>query len=1624
MVCLNEVSEASFLDGFGLPNYDRYTYSNSYGSGGSYVISAGKLKITTGNDNTASVMTTDPVVFPVGEILSLDVPPISANQSAFMMCSTIAGQPNGGTSFGFRFRRDGGTLVRMQLCPGDILPSTNDPSPGKPATLMVKRTSETDFEYSIRIEGGVTQLGSFTLSQLSGNIDLHIGAQAYALSGGTTFAFDNLRVSNALISTELTVLTYNTHLFENSPLECIVRCGGLAFWLEDPPDWADYALEDGERRDTIAAYVRSSGADIVALQEVWSIGYRQWLQSTLGDTYPYSYHLDSSCYCRNALNGIESTLDTCITLIAGLPTLYLPWSGPDYDNRFHTEGNGLVLLSKWPLQDIQFTKFPAFNCYLKNPATECWADKGVLTATVNVNGAPIRIGISHALTGPDDHKSNWDTDYFATASACFQLDGEPYIFGLDSYSNGHILRMEDYGRWWDEKNQKYNHGAGWKHIHERYWGADYVDVTPFELDGHPYLFSVNDSKKGRITKINDDPSTGWTHLHTGDWGSHCVAVASFEQGGRPYLFSVDDSNSAHITRINENPSTGWSDTATDTWSSEYASIASFELDGHPYIFAHNSDQGRIIRINDDPNAGWSTVDEGGAMSFVGYVTCTSFELDGHPYLFGLNANNNAYILRINNDPCTGWTYTYKGPDDENLTAWYRFEGDSNDSSGNNHHPYEFGAPTYSADSREGGLSIELDGVDDFLVKESIGISGSSPRTISGWVKATKPAAQIPGWRNVFGFSYEQIDDTHFDIQRRNEQDNYCIHTFGWDNKIAPLDMEWHHLAATYNGNTIAWYHDGGLVGTMGRVLNTFGTMIFGRRVDDYTTFFPGRLDDVRIYNRALSQGEIAELAGWGDIAVFEMYGHPYLFALRNCCGQNMGPCEQPLPREAHLKRINDDPNTGWEDLLQLEDIRIIRDKTVVDEDGPPAIMMGDFNIHRGKYGIMDELFGKAGAVDAYAQVADAAQDGNTVDWSSNELCQYFWSDVNPTDPDLVDRIDYVYVRQSGAGMRLVPTEAHVIRNWTYDSSELGVCNLSDHYPLFVTFRLEIGCAAMKADFNCDRLVDISDLAILCSAWLSEPNAAAWNLACDISEPPDEFVDFNDYSEFARQWQTMPIHNITRDKWYEVIQAAINDANDGEEIEAAPGYYYETIDFKGKAITLRSTEPNDPSVIAATVINGFGHYHVVKCVTGEDANTVLAGFTITGGNANGSDADSVGGGGMYNSGSSPTVTNCMFRNNSAVYGGGMFNNNASHPMVTNCTFSNNTTSIYGGGMFNLNSSSPTVTDCTFSSNTVEAYGGGMSNYNSSPTVTNCTFTSNTAAMYGAGMFNYENSSPTVTNCNFTSNAADEGGGMGNKDGSSPTITNCSFTSNAADEGGGMENKDGSSPTITNCSFTSNTASNYGGGIYNDHSLPTVTNCIFNQNIAQQRLGGGIANYNSSHSTVTNCTFSGNVAGGGAGIRNWDSSPIVKNCILWDNEPDEIASGGTSVPTVQYCDVQGGYSGTGNINADPCFVDAIGGDLQLSTPNSPCVDAGNNNAIPADTPDLDGDGNTVEPIPFDLAGNSRVMDGDGDLTATVDMGAYEFALAYFGDFDNNCSVNFFDFSILARAWMTQEGDPDWD
>jgi predicted outer membrane repeat protein len=164
---------------------------------------------------------------------------------------------------------------------------------------------------------------------------------------------------------------------------------------------------------------------------------------------------------------------------------------------------------------------------------------------------------------------------------------------------------------------------------------------------------------------------------------------------------------------------------------------------------------------------------------------------------------------------------------------------------------------------------------------------------------------------------------------------------------------------------------------------------------------------------------------------------------------------------------------------------------------------------------------------------------------------------------------------------------------------------------------------------------------------------------------------------------------------------------------------------------------------------------------------------------------------------------------------------------------------------------------------------------------------------------------------------------------------------------------SSPTLTNVTFSGNSATDYGGGMYNYAGSQTLSNCILWGNSAPD--GPQIHNANADPSI----SYSLVEGSGGSGL-DWDSSL--------------------------------GTDGGGNIDADPLFADAANGDLHLQL-TSPAIDAGDSSALPADTADLDGDGDTSEVLPLDLDGHARCVDmpdapdtGAGSVPI-VDIGAFE-------------------------------------
>lgn len=547
-----------------------------------------------------------------------------------------------------------------------------------------------------------------------------------------------------------------------------------------------------------------------------------------------------------------------------------------------------------------------------------------------------------------------------------------------------------------------------------------------------------------------------------------------------------------------------------------------------------------------------------------------------------------------------------------------------------------------------------------------------------------------------------------------------------------------------------------------------------------------------------------------------------------------------------------------------------------------------------------------------------------------------------------------------------------------------------------------------------------------------------------------------------------------------IQAAIDDANDGDIILVADGNYTEDgnrdIDFWGKAITLRSENGSENCIIDCEDLGHRGFYFH----SGEDTNSVVSGLTIKRGRV-------AKGAGIYCSGSSPTIENCTIISNGAynydffepeeAYGGGIYCGSNSNPTIINCTISNNTAiggsgfdfgmgglPAWGGGIYCSADSHPRVEKCIIANNEClggwaswsvgpgapsgHAFGGGI--YGDNLRIEDCIIINNTAVggrgcvgnpgvdageAFGGGIYG---DNATIQNCVVTGNivtggnggdGATEGGSGGDAYGggiygTNLTIQNCVISNNTPTGGNGGDGatKGGSGGNA------------FGGSIYG--TWLAIQNCVIAGNTATggnpspggfcgNAFGGGI--YCNSAGNINNCTIINNEVKKGIGFPHgrsegggvWGSEIItISNCILWGNTSLFGPQIYGNCPT-SYSDVQSGYSGTGNINVDPCFANTAGGDYHLKSqagrwdPNegrwtkdevtSLCIDAGDPSS----------------PIGFEPFPNGGI----------INMGAYggtvEASKSYFGepicetivagDINGDCIVNFKDFAIMSLHWL---------
>ena len=354
-----------------------------------------------------------------------------------------------------------------------------------------------------------------------------------------------------------------------------------------------------------------------------------------------------------------------------------------------------------------------------------------------------------------------------------------------------------------------------------------------------------------------------------------------------------------------------------------------------------------------------------------------------------------------------------------------------------------------------------------------------------------------------------------------------------------------------------------------------------------------------------------------------------------------------------------------------------------------------------------------------------------------------------------------------------------------------------------------------------------------------------------------------------------------------IQDAITAASVGDTVFVDPGVYAETINFLGKAITVISTDGPEFTTIDAELLDT-----VVRFENAEGPDSVLQGFTIT---------------------------------NGLVFGGLMAVNDA-------------------GGILCVDAS-PTLRGNVITSNSTNWNGAGITLKNSAAVVVDNEIRLN-------GFF-----------CLIVDVPCGRGGGVF-VSGGAPLIQNNKITDNSAPAaGGGLYLTDGTTADVIGNQILSNFSARGGGIVVGEDAEPFLMNNLIAGNGATGfvSLGGAIPGYaggiyieDSANVTIESCTIAANTAtgfsvsgqGGGLVVEN-DSVTTISHSVIYGNSADlnsqiEDATAGTL--TIEYCDVQGGWLGDGNIDDDPLFTTGVGYDYALSQlaagqiVDSPCVNAG--------------------------------------------------------------------------------------
>lgn len=396
-----------------------------------------------------------------------------------------------------------------------------------------------------------------------------------------------------------------------------------------------------------------------------------------------------------------------------------------------------------------------------------------------------------------------------------------------------------------------------------------------------------------------------------------------------------------------------------------------------------------------------------------------------------------------------------------------------------------------------------------------------------------------------------------------------------------------------------------------------------------------------------------------------------------------------------------------------------------------------------------------------------------------------------------------------------------------------------------------------------------------------------------------------------------------------IQSGIDYANDGDTVLVANGTYFENIRFKGKAITVASEYiiDSDTNHINNTIIDGS------QSLDPDSAACIMF--------VNGEDTTSIINGFTITGGAGVKVSIYQLQ-----IGGGIYTSKSGSKIINNKIINNQVEGYNAGG------------------SGIMCWWDGVDTWSiiDNNTIINNIAISNGYSAFGSGIC-------ITTNSIIKNNLI--------------AYNTCNNDSEYAD-GGGIEVEQGPGSIIVTHIYNNVIKQNVVNGIKTAWGAGisikaaneiVIENNLIIDNLANSSitsLGAGVYLNNFNHLIFQNVTLANNSCNfSGGGIYSDVENTEVMNCILWNNSPNELE--GSFLIT--YSDIQGGgWSGVGNIDEDPVFLGHGAHQFELSG-GSPCIDEG--------TPDTSG----LNLPPWDIIGNQRIMDGNNDGIAIIDMGAYE-------------------------------------